>query len=343
MQVRLSWFLNGLKKPLLWLFKTRNYRPLVLRFGELAKINPLLLFVILFSCSFIFKNIPGINLTNSLGISYVIAYLIWFSRKAKAYLRKLRPSLKITPKEFQYLLDQSGRYKFYRFLFVSLLSPLLVFIVNYNALDGHFEITDQLSFLGLELSKWFAIITGTLLLQMNYITITEAIRFKKIEKKYAIVDVLDLHKLDSFSHLGIAAAMSIIGLFTVIPISILNEPELMTSLFSTLFISFPLLLINLTIPLYGIYKEIGVKLKIEKKLIGQALNNDKSSLEQLAIYGKQSNISTLDLIAYRTYINNLSPLPIAQNKIIKFLSSFILLILSWIVPYYYEAMIEVLF
>lgn len=342
MKSRFTGVFKVVKRITHWVFKTKKYRPLVLRLGDLIRINPIFIFVILFTISFILKNSKGVNLTNSLGISFIIPFLIFFSQKTNEFLKKLKPSLSISEEEYEKIKNKNGYYSFYKFIFVSLLAPLLVIIVNYNALDGHFQIEGPTYFLGLELSKWYAIFTGTLILQMNYITITEVYRFNRIEKKYAIVDLLDIQKLDAFSHIGITAAMSVVGLYTVIPFSILNEPELIPSLISTCIISLPILIINLAIPLYGVYGEISDKLKSEKKIIREAINGNKKSLGQLAISEKQKNITPLDLIEYRRYINELSPIPIAQHSVVRFLGSFIVLVLSWVVPYYYDAFIKVI-
>ncbi len=340
MKARVLDFFYTVKSKILNFFTSTTYRPLILRMGDRLKISPFIVFIILFSLSFLFKNIPGINLTNSLGISFVIPYLIWFSRKVEYYLKKIKPSLNIDEHQYQDLFIQSGHYRFYRFLLVSLLAPLLVFVVNYNSPNGHFQVDGQFYFLGLGLSKWFAILTGMLLLQLNYITITEVLRFNKIERNFAFVDLLDIHKLDPFSQMGIAAAMSIIGLYTVFPFSIWKEPELMTSLFSTLIISGPILLFLLFVPFYGIYNDISKKLRNEKLLIRKAMDNHEPSLAQLAITNKQPKISVMELIAYRKYIYELSPIPIAQNNLVRLMGSFILLISSWIFPYYYEAILN---
>ncbi len=332
-------FFSAFKRLVNSLFKGKHYRPVVLRLGDEIRINPWILFGVLFGVSFLFKDVRGVSLTNSLGISYIIPYLIWFSRKTEGYLKRMRPSLKISEAEYQALLNQNGRYRTYRFLLISALAPMLVFLVNYNTPAAPSNAITHFQLLGLSLSKWYAIITGMLILQMNYITITEVFRFRRIEKKYAIVDLLDIHKLDVFSNMAMAAGMSLIGLYTVIPFSVWSEPEAINSLIASFAISVPILLINLLVPLSRVYQDISQRQEEEKVLIRHALEGDQESLSKLQIASKQPELTTMNLLDYRRYIEDLNPLPISQNKLVSFAGSIVLLILSWLAPYYYEKMI----
>ncbi len=311
---------------------SKSYKPLVLRIGDMFPGHPFILFVILFTCSFFIRKIPGLNLTNSLGISFVIPYLIFFVRRLRQYIDNIKPSLVVEESEYLTLKNKIGRYTFLRFLAISLLAPLLVFIVNYSSGPGHFTIEGQRSIMGIGIGFYSAVFTGMLLLQMNYIAITEVFRFNVIAKKYAEVDLLDIDKLDGFSQVALLAGMSIIGVYTVIPISLIEEPELKQSLLSSIVISLPILLVILAIPLYRIYSEIKTKLEEEKTLIQQSLAGDDVSMNKLTISSKQKSLSTMQLIQYRSYINDLSPFPVAQKSIIKSLWSLGLLIISWVVP-----------
>ncbi len=310
---------------------SRSYRPLIHRLGDTLPFHPALLFVILLALAFLLRNIKGINLTNSLAISYLIPYFIVFNRKIRAYLNKIKPSLEIGQEDFEQLNQKQGTYRFLTFVFVTLLSPLLVYAVNYSAPADIFYIEGQIYILGISMAKLHAIITGVFLLHLLYITITEVYRFNIIAKKYAVVDLLDLSKLDPFSHVAIAAGIGLIGLYIVLPISFFADPELRASMFNSLIISIPFLIITLTIPLWRLYREINARSKTEKSLIQSFFKGDLSNVDQLAISSKQQ-LSHLEMIQYRTYINGLSPVPITQHSIIRFCGSIVLLIISWTVP-----------
>lgn len=310
----------------------KDYRPIVFKLSDRIYVNPYVLFIVLFAGSFLIQRLPFANLTNSLAISFMIAYLTFFKRYPQLYLDKLKSSLEISDKEFQCIRSQIGHYSFLKFGIVSLMAPLLYIAVNFRNPSHFFNSSNFLTISEHLPAELFAIFTGMLILQMNYITISEVYRFNIIAKKYAKVDLLDIHKLDPFSHIGVLAAMSIIGLYSVIPFSLIKEPELLYSLINSFVISIPFLLLNIGIPLYRVYKKINDKLVIEKKLIRKVLDVDNDAKTKLALFQHQKNINTLDIIGYRTYINSISPIPIAKHNVASFLSSLLFLIGSWLLP-----------
>lgn len=310
----------------------QKYRPTIFKLSDRLYINPYVLFIVLFAGSFLIQKLPFANLTNSLAISFILAYLTFFKRYPHLYLDKLRSSLAISDKEIQSLRSQIGHYNFLKFAIVSLLAPLLYIAVNFRNSSHAINTSNFLTISEHLPAELFAIFTGMLILQMNYITISEVYRFNIIAKKYAKVDLLDIHKLDPFSHIGVLAAMSIIGIYSVIPFSLIKEPELLYSLVNSFVISIPFLLLNIGIPLYRVYKKINDKLIIEKKLIRNVLDNDRHAITKLALFQNQQNLNTLDVLAYRTYINSISPIPIAKHNAARFLSSLLFLIGSWLLP-----------
>jgi len=313
--------------------------PLLLRAGDVPGATPVRIFVVALAVTAPVSAWFDMPIANPLQLAYAIAIGNYLAQKYEEYLDDLRPVLTLTDAQFRAERLIIRRFYGYQIAIGGAIAPVMLLLVNLGSPDLRALLAGEPTSRGFVWSLSMAVLTWISILQAYNVVFSGVFQFKRLGERHTSIDILDMAPLNTYSKVGISTLLIIVGSYTIVPVAYLDRAELLRPALLSLMISLPTALFFLLVPIVALHRRIKSEKRQELQIITRAITGQREILHRSRL-GTEAPVSTLDLLQYRKYVEDIDEWPIDHSGTIRMVVYVLVPVSSWVASHFVELLLR---
>jgi len=269
-----------------------------------------------------------------LQVAYTTAITLFLIQYFEKELEVLKSQLTLSDTQFCQQKKSLTQFKKYQYYGWSLVAPVLFIIVNISSPTVKEFIATGSMPSGFLLVISIAIMSWVIVIQCAYMLINDLLQFRRLGLHHTKVNLLNPSLLYPFGNVAIRTLLLSLGAYTVIPITVyFNGVSLLKPALISLLVGLPVTITYFYLPISTIKKRITQTKINELSLINKALSGESACRKKTQLdigLDMRKNITNLELLTYRQYVESVSQWPIGNNGLKRILIYFFIPVTTWV-------------
>ena len=317
---------------------------LLLKAGDVPGATPVRIFAVVLAVTAPISLWYDLPVANPLQLAYAVAIGNYLAGKYEDYLSRLRPVLTLTDAQFRAERLSVRRFYGYQIAIGAVIAPLALLVVNSSNPDLRALVSGAPTSQGFAWSLGMAAVTWVAILQAYNVVFSGVFQFKRLGERHTRIDLLDIDPLNTYSRVGVSTLLIIVGAYTLVPVAYLDRAELLRPALLSLAISLPTALFFLLVPVVALYRRIRAEKRKELAGITRAIRKQRGggrhSYRDLAHLDVRAPVSTIDLLRYRRYVEEVDEWPVDRSGALRVAAYVLVPVFSWVASYFVERLLR---
>ena len=311
--------------------RAHRYMPLILRVGNIPRLTPAVLFVVIATVTGSISSWLGTPLATPLNTAYAMAIVNYLVRRQQTLLMRLRPQIQLDDAHFKYEWYALTHFRHVIIIGASVLAPIALISINWHSVGLQAMLHGNPPSPAFAWSLVLALVDWVLILQIFVIILGNAWRFHQLGMHHTRINLLDTAELTPYTLAGIAVLVLFAGAYTVVPIAALLSSRLIfEAALHTLVVSLPILLVGTLLPLLGIHHRLHMAKDAEIARINLAIHGDRAALAGTHLAAESGSVPLSNLVLYRQAVGAVSEWPIDSLGVVRAAIIVLVPVLAWI-------------
>lgn len=253
----------------------------------------------------IYFNAIGPALFVSIWIPTAFSLVVHVLSLSESYLDELRPILNCSDEVFKQLKTDVTHEKKPFLLLWGGLGLMVAILLKKQDLVLLLTTDEKLPAFYYLINLLTLLLWGLMFQVFNALT-RNARLFGQIIRDHLEINLLDLKRLSPCSKIAIVPVLLAVGLYVVFPLTWVGRPVDFADLTFPILFTVPSLLVMFLMPLLPLKKKIQQQKEQQIKLITQAIVGDKAALKDSYLHQQNPNVTLMEMIQFRQYIEKLN-------------------------------------